>query len=232
MKIRWKTALFKLWTEWIRPLLIVLVVLGAFRSAVANWYDVPTGSMKPTILEGDRIFVNQLAYDLRVPFTKWRVARWGDPQRGDIVICHSPADGKRLVKRVIAIPGDEIEIRNNRVFLNGQPLEYGPLDPDIADQLGDGDPLRRLFATERLGEAVHPIMLTPRQVAPRTLRPISVPPGQYFVMGDNRDQSGDSRVFGFVPRDEIMGRSSAVVMSLDRSRYYCPRWNRFFHRLD
>src|SRR5664280_2814500 len=114
-----RKRLLWLWNEWIKSLLIVLVVVGAFRSAVADWNDVPTGSMKPTILEGDRIMVNKLAYDLKVPFTRWRLARWGQPQRGDIVVLFSPADGQRLVKRVIGLPGDLLSLRNDRLFING-----------------------------------------------------------------------------------------------------------------
>ncbi len=108
-----KVRTLRFWREWIRPLLVVVIVLGSFRSSVADWNDVPTGSMRPTIIEGDRIVVNKLAYDLRVPLTGWRLVHRGDPQRGDVVICYSPADGTRLVKRVIAGPGDEIELRRN-----------------------------------------------------------------------------------------------------------------------
>src|SRR6476659_3159285 len=107
----------RFWMEWIRPLIITAAVLGSMRSALADWNDVPTGSMKPTILEGDRVFVNKLAYDLKVPFTTWHIATWGQPKRGEIVVFFSPADGKRLVKRVIGLPGDVVELRNERLFV-------------------------------------------------------------------------------------------------------------------
>ena len=100
-----------LWREWIKPLGLAAIILFPLRSAVADWNWVPSGSMKPTILEGDLVFVNKLAYDLKVPFTLWRMARWDNPQRGDIVVFFSPKDGVRLVKRVIAVPGDVVEIR-------------------------------------------------------------------------------------------------------------------------
>jgi signal peptidase I len=217
--------------EWVKPVLLVVVVLGAFRSAVANWHDVPTGSMKPTILEGDRIFVNQLAYDLRLPFTKWRLARWDGPQRGDIVVCHSPVDGKRLVKRVVGIPGDVVAMRDNYLLINGRPLEYRPLESQGFEQLGARDRLRGRFAAERLNDVTHPIMLIPARPAPRSFEPITVPAGAYFVLGDNRDESSDSRWFGFVERDDVMGRSIAVLFSLDHDHYHLPRWDRFFHLL-
>src|SRR5579863_8085829 len=118
-----------------RPLLITGLVLFAIRSAVADWNDVPTGSMKPTILEGDRIFVNKLAYDLRVPFVGWRLIHWADPQRGDVVVFNSPADGTRLVKRVVGLPGDVIQLVANQVWVNGKPAVYLPLDEQIAGQI-------------------------------------------------------------------------------------------------
>ena len=100
-------SIVRFW-RWVRPIIAVIVVLSAVRSSVADWNDVPTGSMNPTIVEGDRIFVNKLAYDLKVPFIQWRLARWSAPQRGDIIVFESPADGQRLVKRVVALSGDTI----------------------------------------------------------------------------------------------------------------------------
>src|SRR6266542_2688963 len=114
------------WRQEIRPLLLLLLVVCAVRSSLADWNDVPTGSMKPTILEGDRVWVNKLAYDLKVPFTTWRVAEWSNPQRGDIVVFFSPHDGQRLVKRVVGLPGDTIELRNNTLVINGRPAVYQP----------------------------------------------------------------------------------------------------------
>src|SRR5262245_37374772 len=112
------------WRREIRPLLILALVLFSVRSSLADWNDVPTGSMKPTILEGDRVFVNKLAYDLKVPFTTWHLAEWANPQRGDIVVFYSPYDGMRLVKRVVGLPGDVVGLRNERLILNGQPVDY------------------------------------------------------------------------------------------------------------
>ena len=223
-----KGHLIRLWQGWGKPLLVVVLVLGSFRSAVADWNDVPSGSMRPTILEGERIFVNKLAYDLKVPFTTWHVAEWADPQAGEIVICYSPADGTRLVKRIIAGPGDRLEMVNNQLIINGLPTVYGDPAPGPLVNIPGGHRLRQELVTEQLGDVTHPVMLTPGLIAQRDIQPLTIPAGSYFVMGDNRDQSADSRMFGFVPREDIVGRASAVVISVDPERYYRPRWSRFF----
>jgi signal peptidase I len=108
---RWKN----LWRE-TKALALTIIILTAVRSAIADWNDVPTGSMNPTIVQGDRVFVNKLAYDLKVPFTTWHLAQWSNPKRGDIVVFFSPVDGTRLVKRVIGLPGDKIELANDRLL--------------------------------------------------------------------------------------------------------------------
>src|SRR3954463_1479515 len=100
----------------VRVFLLMLLVISSLRSILYDWNDVPTGSMKPTIEEGDRVFVNKLSYDLKVPFTTYELAKWDDPKRGDIVVFFSPADGARLVKRVIGLPGDHIALRDNQLF--------------------------------------------------------------------------------------------------------------------
>jgi signal peptidase I len=227
----WRQKVNWLWNEWVKSLIVVVLVVGGFRSAVADWNDVPTGSMKPTILEGDRIVVNKLAYDLKVPFTTWRILRWATPQRGDIVVLFSPSDGKRLVKRVVGLPGDRIAMRNDRLYLNGEPLAYGPLLAQALDGYTPSGRMRRMFASEQLGSHDHPVMITPDVPALRVFGPLQVPLGDYFVMGDNRDESGDSRVFGFVPGDSIVGRATAVAASVDPAHHYLPRWRRFLHAL-
>src|SRR6185436_3961428 len=118
------------WQKEIRPLLVLALILFSIRSSLADWNDVPTGSMRPTILEGDRIWINKLAYDLKVPFMTRHIAEWSNPQRGDIAVFYSPHDGKRLVKRVVGLPGDTLELRENSVILNGEPVEYQPIAED------------------------------------------------------------------------------------------------------
>jgi signal peptidase I len=209
---------------------LVLVVL-TFRGAVADWNDVPTGSMIPTIIEGDRIFVNKLAYGLRVPLTYTWVGRWDEPERGEIVVLHSPEDGERLVKRVIGVPGDLIAMQSNRLYINGEPLSYGRPTARMGELPSGSQRLRQISATEQLGDHAHAVLATPAVRAVRSFGPIRVPGGQYFVMGDNRDLSADSRVFGFVPRDQIVGRCSRVVISFDRDNWYLPRLSRFWQEL-
>jgi len=226
MDVRHRQLLGRIWREWVRSLLVVIAVVGCFRSAVADWNDVPTGSMKPTILEGDRIVVNKLAYDLRVPFTTVRVARWAGPDRGDIVILLSPTDRKRLVKRVVGLPGDTIAMLHGRLIMNGAPLEYGPPQLRSAEEESGGE--RPLWVLdETLGDLVHLVQLTPGASVSRSFAQIRIPEAKYFVMGDNRDESADSRVFGLVDRDEVLGQAVGVALSIDRANHLSPRWQRF-----
>jgi signal peptidase I len=218
----------RFWSEWVGPFLAVAFVLGSFRSAIADWNDVPSGSMKPTILEGDRVFVNKLAYDLRVPFTTWRLTRWADPRPGDIVVLLSPHDGKRLVKRVIGAPGDVVELRRNRLVVNGRVADYGPPSDRVVRDLGDDRPAAAVVETETASGRSHAVMVNPAQPSMPSFLPVTVPAGSYLVMGDNRDNSFDSRWFGFVTRDRILGQVTAVVLSVDIRGHYTPRWSRFF----
>jgi signal peptidase I len=215
----------------LKPLLIMVLVLCSLRSAVADWNDVPTGSMKPTIMEGDRIFVNKLSYDLKVPFTTWHLAQWDNPKRGDIVVFYSPADGVRLVKRVVGLPGDRIELANNDLTINGEPVQYESLPPTTVAELPVAEQPQHQYATEELAAHPHPVMATPALPAKRSFGPITVPESKYFMMGDNRDNSFDSRFFSCVDRSQILGRATSVVISLDRGRHYQPRWHRFFTAL-
>jgi signal peptidase I len=232
MSEKWKRWATGFWRNYARPFLFVAVILLSFRSSVADWNDVPTGSMKPSILEGDRIFVNKLAYDLKVPFTTWRLGRWADPQRGDIVVFFSPADGRRLVKRVVALPGDSLRISDGRLYLNGAPAQYGGIDPELTRHMAPGQRTQHRFAMEQIGGGQqHPIMLMPGLGGAGDFLPLSVPEGHYFVLGDNRDNSADSRFIGTIPRGRILGRASAVVLSLDATDHYLPRWGRFFTAL-
>jgi signal peptidase I len=205
-----------------RGFLVFLLLMLVFRSSFADWNAVPTGSMLPSIVEGDRILVDKLAYDLNVPLTHYSLARFADPARGDVIVFDSAAAKTRLVKRVVGIPGDRVQLIDNRLVINGTAAQYDDIE-HTADAV---------FATEHLHGVTHRVRLSPYITAGANFGPVTVPEGHYFAMGDNRDNSADSRVIGFVPRDEIGGRSRRIVMSLNYGNYYVPRSQRFWKRLD
>ncbi len=228
----WRRKLSEIWLEW-RSLIIFLVVMVLFRSAIADWNQVPSGSMKPTILEGDRIVVNKLAYDLKVPFTTWHLAEWGAPKRGEIVTFYSPDDEKLLIKRVIGIPGDVIRMRNNQLYINNEPATYDRLDASIVNQLDYYQRRTHSFFNEKYHELEHAVML--RAAPPNeynSFGPIEVPDGQYLMLGDNRDNSRDSRRIGLVSRDRITGRAHTVAFSVNYEEYYMSRLDRFLRPLN
>jgi signal peptidase I len=201
------------WRYWLRPFVLVALTLFAFRSAVLDWNVVPTGSMRPTIVEGDYILVNKLAYDVRVPFAGWRLLPSGEPGRGDIVIFEPPGETDRYVKRVIGLPGDVVELHGNRLHINGEPAGYA------------------MPGTEMLNDHTHEVLLPSNWSPGGDLAPVVVPKGHYFVLGDNRGNSKDSRVFGFVARDRILGKATRVVVSLDPLHRWRPRLSRLFQPL-
>jgi signal peptidase I len=221
--------LTNLWRSW-WPSLIVIVVVLSFRSAVANWYDVPTGSMQPTIYVGDRIVVDLTAYDWKVPLIG-SVSHRADPERGDIVTFPSPKDGIRLVKRILAVPGDVVEMKNNKLILNGKLIDYQPQPNNLHYALPPDETAAMVLLEENLAGVHHSIMLTPSREVAGTWGPIHVPNDRYLMIGDNRDNSADSRWFGLVEREAIEGRAHTVAMSLDLDRWWMPRWGRFFRSL-
>lgn len=228
---RAKKYVFGLWKEWRVPIFFIIFVVIPIKSSLADWNWVPTGSMNPTILEGDLIFVDKAAYDLRIPLTLHRLAKWSDPKRGDIVICFSPEDGIRLVKRVVGLPGDTIQMRNNTLFLNGEPVVYTRIGLSYREIPSSNRPVRCVLATEDLDGITHAVMSIPSIRAMRSFGPVTVPRGSYFVMGDNRDSSRDSRYFGFVDRESIVGKAMGVIGSFDITDKYQPRFGRFFESL-
>ena len=200
---------------------LFIFLMFFFRSAVADWNEVPTGSMKPTILEGDRILVNKMAYDARLPFSDFSLLKLSDPKRDDIIIFNSKVANKRLVKRVIGIPGDVIALQENTLIVNGEALDYKEVSSTS----------RSVDKQESFLEKGHFIRTNKSGSTLSNFGPIEVPAEHYLVLGDNRDNSVDSRVIGFIPRSEILGRSKRVVLSLDYENFYIPRKDRFFHTL-
>ena len=208
-----------------RGLFLFLLGMLMFRSALADWNSVPTGSMQPTIRIGDRIVVERMAYDLRVPFTHVVLWHRADPQRNDIVIIDSAATGERLVRRVVGLPGDRIALRGNVLYVNGHAARYRPMRVAgiAADQAQPAS-----YADESVKGRHHLVRLQRYLPSPASnYGPVTVPAGHYLAMGDNRDDSYDSRFFGFVPRREIVGRARYVAMSLDPARHGLPRPHRW-----
>ena len=216
--------------EWVLPIGVVMAIMAPIRSVVADWNDVPSGSMRPTILEGDRIYVNKLAFGLRLPFTNTYLARWDEPRRGDIATFASPADGIRLVKRVIGVPGDTIELRNNTLFVNGAEARTS-ITSTSTQPIPGRAAVSATLARENLSGVDHAIEIIPGLASRSTFGPITVPAGKYFMMGDNRDMSNDSRYIGSVPIESFYGRCSGVALSLDPDSSYWPRWGRWFSAL-
>jgi len=215
---------------WGFSILAAVLIATSFKSAIADWNDVPTGSMKPTILVGDRVFINKLSYGLKIPYTTWHIVRWENPKRGDIVVFYSPLDGKRLIKRMIGLPGDEIALYRNTLFLNGKPLQYRTAEGTSVQPKITIPPEKHSYLIENLAGKHHHIMFAGTRTPLDSFDPVFVPEDKVFVMGDNRDNSADSRVFGFVDIDQIVGRATAIALSRDGS-FLKPRWERFFKKL-
>ncbi|MES2673159.1 MAG: signal peptidase I [Pseudomonadota bacterium] len=222
-----KKQFYLLWRE-NKSFFIFVVLMMLFRSALADWNTVPTGSMKPTIIEGDRIAVNKIAYDLRIPFTHISLITLANPERGDIVVFDSKAADKRLVKRVIGLPGDTIAMSNNQLIINDQLISYATITNESSEVASQHiDKIEHLFNTDH---SVRLSDLNNHHFA--NFPPVQVPEGHYLMLGDNRDNSADSRVIGFVPRNEIIGRTRNVVMSFNYDNYYLPRADRYLEALN
>ena len=218
-----------IWRDW-RGFVLFIAVMLIFRSAIADWNQVPSGSMQPTILIGDRIVVDKLAYDLRIPFTLHRLVRWREPERGDVVTFPSPKDEQLLVKRIVGIPGDVVSLKNNMLTINGEQASYATLDGEALPPGAIKDPYPFRFLKETILGNERMIMLEPPNLVSgiTSFGPVTVPEGQYLMLGDNRDNSHDSRYIGFVTRDRILGRAESVAFSLDYDNFYRPRSERFF----
>ncbi len=173
------------------PLLLLLLLMVVARSSFANHYHVPSGSMEPTLQVGDRVVVDMSAYGLRVPFTGIELLARGEPRPGDVVVFKSPTDGTRLIKRVVAVDGQVVELVDGRLRIDGQPIQ---LD-DAADQERMGDRLVQLDLADGGGPDIVPLR---------------IPEGMVLVLGDHRGRSADGRYFGLVPEDAFYGKAIGV----------------------
>ena len=220
----------KNWLKENRGFIIFILCLAFFRTAIADWNPIPSGSMRPTLLEGDVVFVNRLAYDFKLPLTDMIVAHLADPKRGDIVVFNSPRNGMKLIKRLIALPGDRVEMRNEVLFINGKPAEYSA-QQELMEPLGNGGSIDALRATESIGQNQRRVQFLSGVSARNTFGPLLVPADSYLMLGDNRDNSADSRYFGFVPRSLLTGRAQRILVSADILGNWHPRTERFGQRL-
>ena len=212
----------RLWNE--QPIGRFVFILGAllmFRSIILDWNQVPTGSMHPTIRVGDHIVVDKLAYDLRLPFTHHSLWRRADPQPGDIIAFTSPVDDTLYVKRVIGKPGDLIAMIDNVLVVNGKVARFSAIQ-GARDFMG---------IEESVFGHRHRIALDGDSTHMSSFGPLRVPPSAWFVMGDNRLQSYDSRYFGFVDRNRVLGQATRVAFSLDYEHGFKPRPDRVFEPL-
>ncbi|MGV6816946.1 MAG: signal peptidase I [Thiotrichales bacterium] len=212
--------------------IVLLLGIVIFRSSIADWNTIPSGSMIPNLLVGDRVFVQKLAYDLRLPLTNYSLWHRKDPERGDIVVFDSKPAGKKLIKRVVGIPGDIISLQNNHLTINDTAAQY-PHVPVQAEGNPDFQDTADLLL-EILPDRETVILVDPQGAPPYygNFKPIKVPAGHLLVMGDNRQHSADSRVYGFIPFNELRGKATHVIFSLDKNHHYLPRSNRLIHKLN
>lgn len=191
-----------------RPFLLLIFLFMFFRTTYADWSPVPTGSMEPTILPGDVVWVDKTSFGPTIPFLNEQILVWGHPSRGDVITFVPPHTDELYVKRVMAVPGDRIRIEGTGVYINGvqleQRLEMTTDDAVIGIEEVDGQ--RHLFK------------LSKGKPAPYMGQSIEVPEGKYFVMGDHRNNSEDSRYWGFVDQKNIMGKVTAIAVSFSRQR--------------
>ncbi|NIC06683.1 signal peptidase I [Billgrantia bachuensis] len=192
--------------DYARSFFPVLLVVLLLRSFLVEPFQIPSGSMRPTLEIGDFILVNKYAYGLRLPVTHTRIVEFGEPERGDVMVFRFPSEPSvNFIKRVVGLPGDTVRYEDKQLYINGELVPKQLLDEAPATAPGEW------LLEEQLGEMSHHIYNNPRDPGPR-VREIVVPDGHYFTMGDNRDHSNDSRYWGFVPEENVVGKAFAVWM--------------------
>lgn len=207
--------------EYARSFFPVILIVLLFRSFIAEPFKIPSGSMMPTLLVGDFILVNKFAYGLRLPVLGTKIVPVGEPRRGDVFVFRYPnpdhdpkKEGLDYIKRVIGLPGDEITYRNKILYVNGKEIPQ----TDIGPFVGSGDEGRRMAGAEIHEEMLPGVehqILESSLLMPGREGTWRVPAGHYFAMGDNRDNSEDSRYWGFVPEQNLIGRAFVIWMNWD-----------------
>jgi len=211
--------------EYSRSLFPVLLIVLLFRSFLFEPFKIPSGSMVPTLLIGDFIVVNKFAYGLRLPVLNAKVVPIGEPQRGEVAVFRYPLDtGVNFIKRVVGLPGDTITYRDKQLYVNGEAVPNAEPQAfrsnDVKCTMPESDALR---VDETLGEREHDILL--HQGTYGRNGQWVVPEGHYFMMGDNRDRSNDSRMWGFVPEENLVGRAVGIWLNFDFEKG-CADWRR------
>ncbi len=244
--------------DYARSLLPVAALVLVLRSFIFEPFRIPSDSMMPTLQEGDFLVVNKFAYGMRLPVLNTKILNLGEPQRGDVVVFHFPPDpAVNFIKRVVGLPGDTVRVRDDQLIINGLPV---PLVYE--GRYNDGCYLNMRLSTEQLGAHRHqtlschtiddlraaPVASCKRHIQVSyqcddalrgvlpdrndTLNDLVVPPGEYLMIGDNRDNSLDGRFWGFVPEDHLVGRASRIWLNLPLGRSGWPDWRRIGKRIE
>jgi signal peptidase I len=224
--------------EYLESIAIAVGLALLLRAFVVEAFKIPSGSMLPTLQIGDHLFVNKYLYGLRVPLTKLKFLELREPHRGEVIVFIYPKDeDKDFIKRIVGVPGDTVEVRQSRLFINGQAVHREAIaGPCRYEEVEEGTGIRSERRCEQfweeLGDARYLTYYDPAATAAAYRRgdfpPKRIGPHQVFVMGDNRDNSSDSRVWGTVPYDNIKGKALFIWLSLGGDDFLGVRWNRMF----
>ena len=210
--------------EYAKSFFPVILLVFLIRSFIAEPFKIPSGSMMPTLLAGDYILVNKYTYGLRLPVLNTVFFDISEPKRGDVAVFHFPPNPKiDYIKRIIGVPGDQIQYQNKRLVINGKPIETVAIENSEYEVEGDGI-IRAYRLREQLQSIEHDILIhnVPNRYEPNSIgdkflngEAIKVPEGHYFAMGDNRDNSSDGRVWGFVPDQNLVGKAFFIWFNFD-----------------
>lgn len=227
-RVKQSIAKQPIWVEYARSFFPILLIVLFLRSFLAEPFRIPSGSEKPNLLVGDFIITNKFSYGVRLPVLHSKILSIGEPQRGDIAVFRYPMNPSiNYIKRVIGLPGDEISYVNKVLYINGVPANQTLLG-QAKDQDEEGDVWSVELKSENLTDVSHLIYIRPD--VPAQDFSVIVPPGQYFAMGDNRDNSNDSRYWGFVPEQNFVGKALWVWFSWDSDNHRI-RWERIGHAI-